>query len=118
MTGAATSDVVIASLWMYGLAIIISMASAVVIWMIVHGISALQRPAAKPAASGAGSAAVAQDTGPPAAHVAAITAAISAAVGSHRIVRISEVGRSGAWSAEGKLIHQTSHAPQRRPGKY
>ena len=47
-----------------------------------------------------------------AAHVAAVAAAVYAVIGSHRLVRIGEPGRSPIWSSLGRTQHQTSHTPR------
>ncbi|GAB6051685.1 hypothetical protein JCM17960_05050 [Magnetospira thiophila] len=100
------SDLIYKSLWMYGLAIIISMIVAV----LVKGIVVLLSRTAKraPVVRAAAPAPRVAD-GVPAAHVAAIAAAVYSMLGSHRIVHIGDAPRGGTWSAEGKIMHQTSH---------
>ena len=105
------------SIQMYGLAIVISFAVAVVIKLIVVVLSISGRRGEAPA--------TAQQIASPAApgpvvdhaqdDIAAIAAAVYAIVGAHRIVRIQEAaGHGHAWTAEGRIIHQTSHQPQRK----
>lgn len=105
------NDVILKTLWMYGLAIVVSLAVAVVIKLIVVILGALERmPAAapKPAATPGPSRDVVAD------HVAAISAAVYAMLGAHRIVRIEEQRQIG-WVTEGRLAHHTSHAVQHHP---
>ncbi len=45
----------------------------------------------------------------PAAHVAAIAAAVASMVGPRHIIHIEDRGRGAVWTAEGRLLHQTSH---------
>ena len=107
------------SVQMYGLAIVISFAVALLIKIVVVVLSIPQRreraaaEAAKPAARAAPAPQPAVDAA--ADDIAAIAAAVYAMIGAHRIVRIQEgadVGR--AWTAEGRLVHQTSHQPLRK----
>ena len=48
-------------------------------------------------------------------HVAAISAAVAAMVGERHIVHIEDRGRGAVWSAEGRMLHQTSHSLSRNP---
>lgn len=105
------------SVQMYGLAIVISFAVALLIKIVVVVLSIPQRRqrAAAEAAAPAPRAAPAPVVDPAADDIAAIAAAVYAMMGAHRIVRIQEgadVGR--AWTAEGRLVHQTSHQPLRK----
>lgn len=110
------------SLQTYGLAIVISLAVALLIKVIVIAlsVSARRQSAAKAAAAPAKpvarapAAAPEAHAGPPEADIAAITAAVYAIVGPHRIVRIQEAAGQQAWTAEGRILHQTSHQPHRR----
>ena len=45
----------------------------------------------------------------PPAHVAAITGAIACMVEPRHIIHIEDRRRGAVWTAEGRLIHQTSH---------
>jgi hypothetical protein len=109
------SAVIVKTLWMYGLAIVVSLAIAVVIKLIVVVLNALER---KPAAARAA-------TAPPpvptfdvgADHVAAISAAVYVMIGSHRIVHIEDTRRGGEWVVEGRLAHHGSHSAARRPNR-
>ncbi len=106
------SDMIMKTLWMYGLAIVVSMVVAVVIKLIVVILNALER---KPAAAS-------KPVPAPAApaldllgdHVAAISAAVYSVLGAHRIVHIEE-HRDPGWVVEGRLAHHTSHAVSHRP---
>ena len=101
---------IVESLAMYGLAIVIAYATALVIRGIVLATSRVGGAEATTAA--AASAPVARPVdGLPPEHVAAIAAAVYAVLGSHRIVHISDAARGLAWTAEGRLMHQTSHRP-------
>lgn len=48
-------------------------------------------------------------------HVAAITAAIAAVIGEHHILHIEDRGRGRVWTAEGRMMHHTSHTVSPRP---
>jgi hypothetical protein len=107
------SDVIIKALWIYGLAIVVSMAVAVVIKVIVVVLNAMERkPEAAPKAAPTAAPAPAFDL--LADHVAAISAAVYSMMGSHRIVHIEEQ-RHGEWVVEGRLAHHTSHAVSHHP---
>jgi hypothetical protein len=107
------SAVIVKTLWMYGLAIVVSMVIAVVIKFIVVGLNALERkPAATPNAA-APLPAPSFDVG--ADHVAAITAAVYAMIGAHRIVHIEGTHRGAEWVVEGRLAHHDSHTTAHHP---
>jgi len=99
------------SITIYGLAIVISFLVAALIKGIVVALPLLRRneaaPASRPAAP--------DSTAMPPEHVAAIAAAVAAVVGPRHIIHIEDRGRATAWSAEGRMIHQTSHAVTRTP---
>jgi hypothetical protein len=106
------SDVIIKTLWIYGLAIVVSMAVAVVIKVIVVVLNAFERKleaAAKPAPAPAAPAFDLLSD-----HVAAISAAVYSVIGAHRIVHIEE-HRDPGWVVEGRLAHHTSHAVSHHP---
>jgi hypothetical protein len=95
------------TLWMFGLAIIVSLLIAAIIKVIVVVLSRIERtpaptapraPLAKPAAQ------------VPAEHIAVIAAAAYAVIGAHRILRIEAGRRSAGWAGEGRLAHHASHA--------
>ena len=97
---------IVKTLWMYGVAIIVSLLIAAVIKVIVVLLSRIERAPAQPTARPP----VAPVAPVPPEHVAAIAAAVHAVIGGHRILRI-EGGRRGAgWLGEGRLAHHTSHA--------
>lgn len=102
---------VLQSLIFYALGAAIAMAVAGIIWLLVLILSR-KAPATKAAAVPLP---LPNSLGTPPEHVAAIMAAVAVIVG--RPVRILHIedARSGAWSAEGKLLHQTSHQVPRRP---
>ena len=107
------SEFVLLSFKIYALAIVISMAVAVMIKLIVLAVSAVKPqsqpmvPTSVPAAASA----------PPSEHVAAIAAAVYAVLGVHRIVHIEERdrGRGRVWTAEGRMAHHASHNVPHRP---
>ncbi|MBL8541160.1 MAG: hypothetical protein JNK68_12420 [Betaproteobacteria bacterium] len=105
------SDVIIKALWIYGLAVVVSLAVAVVIKLIVVILGALER---KPEAAPKVVAAPAPAFDLVADHVAAISAAVYAMLGAHRIVHIEEQRQAG-WVVEGRLAHHASHAVQHHP---
>lgn len=100
------------TLWMYGLAIAVSMGVAVIIKLIVVALSAFEerRAAAAAPAPAAAPPVAAEPEGIPEKHVAAIAAAIYAVIGEHRILQIVDLHRHEGWVAEGRLAHHHSHA--------
>jgi len=106
------SDLIPLSLGIYGIAIVISFLVALLIKGIVVALPLLRRAAkqeAGPHATPVPAAAV------PAEHVAAIAATVAAMAGEHHIIHIDDRGRDAVWTAEGRMIHQTSHAISRSP---
>ncbi len=104
------TDPILLSITIYGMAIVISFLVAALIWGIVVALPLLrrreavqQKPSAEPAAA------------VPPEHVAAIAAAVAAIVGPRHIIHIEDRGRAAAWTAEGRIMHQTSHAVTRTP---
>jgi hypothetical protein len=96
----------------FGLAIVISLAVAALIKAIVVALPLLQRrlrPRAPAQAVRPAAAAL------PEAHLAAITGALAACLGEHHIVHIEDRGRGAVWTAEGRLLHQTSHSVPHSP---
>ncbi len=105
------SDIIFKTLWIYGLAIVVSLAVAVVIKVIVVVLNALEhkpQAAPKPLAPAAPAFDLLGD------HVAAISAAVYSVLGAHRIIHIEEQRQAG-WVVEGRLAHHASHAVQHRP---
>jgi hypothetical protein len=110
------SSIWVTTLWMYGLAIVVSMGVAVIIKLIVVALGALEKkPALAPAAASSPPAAAAQIAGVPQEHVAAIAAAIHAVLGGHRILHIQDAHRHDGWTAEGRLAHHHSHTLDHHP---
>ena len=102
------SAIVLKTLWMYGLAAVVSMLIAAIIKAIVlllgrYGRSVEPAATRQPIAVTATSASDA-----PAEHVAVIGAAVFAALGEHRVVYIEAEPR-GDWAADGRHAHHTSH---------
>lgn len=107
------SAIWVTTLWMYGLAIVVSMGVAVIIKLIVVALGVLEKkPALAPAAA---QAAVAADEGVPAGHVAAIAAAIYTVIGEHRILNIQDAHRHDGWVSEGRQAHHHSHVVDHHP---
>ena len=106
------SDYIILSFKVYALAIVISMAVAVMIKLIVLVVSMGRSETAETAVP---QARPERAAGPPAEHVAAIAAAVYAYLGAHRIVHIEERSRHRAWTAEGRTAHHVSHNVQHHP---
>ncbi len=99
------------SITIYGLAVVISFLVAGLIKGIVVALPLLRRNESAPAPPPA----VLDSAAVPPEHVAAIAAAVAAVVSPRHIIHIEDRGRATAWSAEGRMIHQTSHAVARTP---
>ncbi|MCF8197740.1 MAG: hypothetical protein K9J42_03150 [Sulfuritalea sp.] len=99
-------------LWIYGLAVAVSMLIAVLIKLIVIILGRLERvPTRQPEPA----APAVTANNPAADHVVAISAAVYAVLGSHRIVHIEETRRRGGWLAEGRHAQHTSHGVGHHP---
>ena len=94
------------TLWIYGLAIIVSLAVAVVIKVIVVALNMLER---KPAAPAQAVAVPSAQFAVEADHIAAIAAAVYAMANTHRIVRIEATPHQSGWAAGGRQAHHASH---------
>ena len=106
------SEVFIKTLFVYGLAIIVSLAVAVVIKVIVVALNMLERKPAEPAQP------IAVPQAPfavEADHIAVIAAAVHAMIGANRIVHIEAAPHHSGWAAEGRLAHHVSHALPHHP---
>lgn len=101
---------VIKSLQVYGIAIVISLAVAVLIKLLVVLTSRVQ-PVAKQAAP-AVQVPVAKVVAPgiPDEVVVAITAAVAVFCGPYRVLHIGESKRS--WASEGRIAQHSSHQPR------
>jgi len=103
------------TLWIYGLAIAVSLLIAVVIKLIVVLLGRVERkPASAPAVVAvppvpAPAFDVAAD------HLVVIAATAWAMIGSHRIVHIDETRRRTGWLAEGRQAHHASHGVEHHP---
>lgn len=105
------NEVISLSLGVTALAIVISLVVAVLIKGIVMALSLVEGPPqAMPVAARAPAAGSVPDE-----HIAAISAAITAVMGSNQILHIEDRSRGGVWTAEGRMMHHTSHAVSRRP---
>ena len=103
------NELVLLSLGIYGIAIVISLLVAALIKGIVVALPMLERRHPEPALRAATPAAAV-----PPEHIAAIAAALTVGMGERHIVHIEDRRAGTVWSAEGRMIHQTSHAPSRR----
>ena len=106
------SEVIIKTLWIYGLAIIVSLAVAVVIKVIVVALNMLERKPAEPAQP------IAVPPAPfavEADHIAVIAAAVHAMTGAHRIVHIETGPHQSGWAAGGRQAHHSSHTLPHHP---
>lgn len=101
------SEMITKTLWMYGVAIIVSLLIAALIKAIVVLLGRIERKPVPPALALPAAAPAA--TVPPE-HIAAIAAAVHAVIGGHRILRIENGRRGAGWLGEGRLAHHTSHA--------
>ncbi len=105
------SEMFVKALWMYGVAIVVSLLIAGIIKAIVALLGRIERRPVPPVAQPLQQAAQPADAAPvPLEHVAAIAAAVQAMIGGHRILRIEEGRRGAGWVGEGRLAHHTSHA--------
>ena len=100
------NEVIIRTLWIYGLAIIVSLGVAVVIKVIVVTPNILER---KPAAPSQPVAIPPAPFAVEADHIAVIAAAVHAMTGGHRIVRIEAAPHQSGWAAGGRQAHHASH---------
>jgi hypothetical protein len=106
------SEVIIKTLWVYGLAIVVSLGVAVVIKVIVLTLGRLERkPAVVPPLPVVQPAPLSIE----AHHVAAIAAAVHAMGGAHRVVHIEAAHRHQEWAAGGRQAQHASHAPPHHP---
>jgi hypothetical protein len=105
-------DVIVKALWIYGLAIVVSMAVAVIIKLVVVILNAFDR---KPEAAPKSVAAVAEPAFDVLAdHVVAISAAVYSMIGAHRIIHIEDQ-RHTEWAGEGRMAHHASHTVSHHP---
>ena len=102
------------TLQMYGLAIIVSMFVAVMIWGIVLGLEWLHRKPEKQAAEPAPAPAAEAPAESAAGDIAAIAAAVYAMLGAVRIVRIEDATRARSWTNAGRLLHHATRPDTQR----
>ncbi|MCB1491348.1 MAG: hypothetical protein KDJ77_06050 [Rhodobiaceae bacterium] len=107
------SAVVLQSLTIYGIAIVVSMAAAVLIHTIVIVLGRMERPAVAAAPAAKPKAPVEEPITPEI--VAAISAAVQVMLGDHRIVHIEDPHRASGWVAEGRQAHHASHSVEHHP---
>ena len=101
---------VIKSLQVYGIAIVISLAVAVLIKLLVVLTSRVQPVAKQVAAVAPAPDAKVVAPGVPDEVVAAITAAVAVFCGPYRVLHIGESKRS--WANEGRIAQHSSHQPR------
>ncbi|MBK8891588.1 MAG: hypothetical protein IPN75_15030 [Dechloromonas sp.] len=106
------SEVIIRTLWIYGLTIIVSLAVAVIIKAIVVTLNMLER---KPAAPAQPAAVPPVPFAVEADHIVAIAAAVYAMANTHRIVRIEATPHQPGWAAGGRQAHHASHTLPHHP---
>ena len=102
------SELVLLSITIYGLAIVISLLVAALIKGIVVALPLLPRREAMQAERPLGPA-----VDIPPEHLAAIAATMATVMGPSHIIHIEDRSRPATWAAEGRMIHQTSHAMAR-----
>lgn len=102
------NEPILLSITIYALAIVISMLVAALIKGIV-----VVLPLLRPRDVTATPAPLSPTAVVPPEHVAAITAALATIVRPSHIIHIEDRGRATTWTAEGRMIHQTSHAVTR-----
>ena len=103
------------TLWIYGLAIVVSLLIAVVIKVIVVLLGRVERQPASAPAQAAAPPVPAPAFDVAADHLVVIAAAAYAMIGSHRIVHIDETRRRTGWLAEGRQAHHASHGIDHHP---
>lgn len=94
------------ALVVYGLGVVIALASALLIKFIVVALGWSDRKAAPAVAP-----AVTSSADIPPHHLVVIAAAAHAMVGANRIVHIGAAAGTAGWSAEGRFAHHGSHHP-------
>jgi len=121
--GTGDMELVGQSLLVYALGIVISLIVAVVIWGIDFlvargsGVSVTARSSGSSALPAEGTDEVGT-AGLTSENLAVIAAAVATVMSTpHRIIHIEDAARSRFWTAEGRMIHQTSHSPRRRSGR-
>ena len=109
------NELIVNTLWIYGLAAVVSLVIAAIIKLIVVLMGRATPPAVTAPAPVLRPVAAFADAD--ARRVAAISAAVYACIGEHRIVHI-EHGRRGAdWAAGGRQAHHGSHVTPPRQTK-
>lgn len=100
--------------FVYGLAIVVALAAAVVIKGVVGAVSLTghRAPTALPATPPVAAAVPAVSGNIPEHHLVVIAAAAQAMLGGHRILHIEAPhGPAQGWAAEGRLAHHAAHRP-------
>jgi hypothetical protein len=105
------SSPILLSITIYAMAVVISFMVAAVIKGIVMALPLMNRTEARDTPKTS----VPAEAEIPPAHIAAISAALAAVTGPRHIIHIEDRGRTAAWTSEGRMIHQTSHAVPRSP---
>ncbi len=109
-------DLITQSIFIYAMAIFVSLVVALLINGVVVALPLLERASAPAPEPAAAEPEPEPDDGLiPGEHVAAISAAIAAIVSARHILHIEDRGRGAVWTAEGRMMHHTSHSISRRP---
>jgi hypothetical protein len=103
------------TLWIYGLAIVVSLLIAVVIKLIVVLLGRGEQRTASAPLSPAVAPAPMPVSGIPPEHMVVIAAAASAMFGEQRIVHIEDTRRRLGWAADGRQAHHASHGVEHHP---
>jgi len=103
------------TLWIYGLAIVVSLLIAVVIKLIVVVLGRSEQRSASASLPPAVAPAPVPASGIPPEHLVVIAAAASAMFGEQRIVHIEDTRRRPGWAADGRQAHHASHGVEHHP---
>ena len=106
------NELIVNTLWIYGLAAVVSLVIAAIIKLIVVLMGRATPPAVTAPAPVLRPVAAFADAD--ARRVAAISAAVYACIGEHRIVHIEDAAHGTGWAAEGRQAHHSGHQPSYR----
>jgi hypothetical protein len=109
------ADIWSKTLWIYGLAIVVSLLIAVVIKLIVVLLGRSEQRTANSPLPAAVSPAAAPASGIPPEHLVVIAAAASTMFGEQRSVHIEDTRRRTGWAADGRQAHHASHGVEHHP---
>lgn len=100
-------DAIALAATIYALAIVISLAVAV----LIKGIGLISAAGNQVSVSPPTESPSSEPRAAPEEDIAIITAALTAAMGAHRIVHLEQRPRGQAWASQGRSAHHASHAP-------